>query len=54
MSVLNVFRIVPQDGGTTGAVVKRIMEQEEALCNVLSADRKTIHLIPIWQDTDVL
>ena len=34
--------------------MKRILEQEEALRSVLSADRKTIHLIPIWQDMDVL
>ena len=34
--------------------MKRILEQEEALHSVLSADRKTIHLIPTWQDTDVL
>ena len=26
----------------------------KALRSVLSSDRKTIHLIPTWQDTDVL
>ena len=35
-------------------MVSRILEQEEAICVVLSADRKTTHLVPTWQDLDVL
>ncbi len=35
-------------------MVKRILEQEEAIRFVLGADRKTSHLIPTWQDVDVL
>ena len=35
-------------------MVSRILEQEEAICVVLSADRKTTHLVPKWQDVDVL
>ena len=34
--------------------MKRILEQEQAIRSVLSADRKTTHLIPTWQDIDVL
>ena len=35
-------------------MVRRILEQEEAIRIVLSADRKTSHLILTWQDVDVL
>ena len=35
-------------------MISRILEQEEAIRNVLSADRKTSHLVPTWQDIDVL
>ena len=35
-------------------MVSRILEQEEAIRVVLSADRKTTHLVPTWQDVDVL
>lgn len=31
-----------------------MLEQEKALSQVLKADRKTKHLVPTWQDTDVL
>ncbi len=34
--------------------MKRILEQEQAIRSVLSADRKTTHLIPTWQDVEVL
>ena len=34
-------------------MVARIIEQEAALRLVLSADRKTTHLLPTWQDIDV-
>ena len=35
-------------------MISRILEQEEAICAVLSADRKTTHLVPTWQDIDVM
>ena len=35
-------------------MVERILEQEEAIRVTLSADRKTSHLVPTWQDIDVL
>ena len=35
-------------------MVSRILEQEEAIQVVLSFDRKACHLIPSWQDIDVL
>ena len=34
-------------------MIHRILEQENAIRQVLGADRKTTHLIPTWQDTDV-
>lgn len=35
-------------------MVDRILEQEAAIQQVLSGDRKCSHLIPTWQDVDVL
>ena len=35
-------------------MVARILEQEKAIRKVLSDDRKTSHLVPTWQDIDVL
>lgn len=35
-------------------MVSRILEQEESIRTVLGADRKTSHLVPTWQDLDVL
>jgi len=35
-------------------LVARLLEQEAALRQVLSADRKTAHLVPTWQDLEVL
>lgn len=35
-------------------MIERVLEQQRALSQVLSADRKTRHLVPQWQDTDVL
>ena len=34
--------------------MKRLLEQEEAVRVALSTDRKTTHLLPTWQDIDVL
>lgn len=35
-------------------MIQRVLEQSRALCQVLSEDRKTRHLVLNWQDTDVL
>lgn len=35
-------------------MIERVLEQSKALCQVLSEDRKTRHLVPTWQDADVL
>ena len=35
-------------------MVHRILEQEEAIRIVFGADRKTSHLVPTWQDIEVL
>ena len=40
--------------GSMAKMVSRILEQEEALRIVLSADRKTTHLLLTWQDTEIL
>ena len=40
--------------GSMAKMVSRILEQVEALCIVLSADRKTTHLLLTWQDTEIL
>ena len=37
-----------------GSMVTRLLEQEEAVRVVLSSDRKISHLIPTWQDIQVL
>ena len=35
-------------------MIERILEQETAIRQLLGADRRTSHLIPSWQDIDVL
>ncbi len=35
-------------------MIQRILEQEKAIAQVLAADRSTRHLVPTWQDIDVL
>ena len=35
-------------------MIGRFLEQEKALRQVLSNDRKTAHLVPTWQDIEVL
>lgn len=35
-------------------MVKRVLEQESAIRLVLGADRKVCHLVPTWQDIEVL
>ncbi|KAJ8333618.1 hypothetical protein SKAU_G00416260 [Synaphobranchus kaupii] len=35
-------------------MIERVLEQQRAISQVLSTDRKARHLIATWQDTDVL
>lgn len=44
----------PTRWGSSHKMVSRIIEQESAIRAVLSADRKCSHLIPRWQDIEVL
>ena len=44
----------PTRWGSMAKMVTRILEQENAIRTVLSADRKASHLIPTWQDIQVL
>lgn len=44
----------PTRWGSRHAMIARILEQEKAISKVLSADRKTRHLAPSWQDIEVL
>ena len=40
--------------GSSYEMVERMIEQMEAVRIVLASDRQTSHLIPLWQDCDVL
>lgn len=40
--------------GSRQMMISRILEQQKALTQVLSEDKKARHLIPTWQDIDVL
>ena len=44
----------PTRWGSMAKMVARILEQENAIRAVLSADRKASHLLPTWQDFQVL
>ncbi|XP_016340495.1 zinc finger BED domain-containing protein 1-like [Sinocyclocheilus anshuiensis] len=44
----------PTRWGSRHAMIARVLEQEKAIAKVLSADKKTRHLAPSWQDIDVL
>ncbi len=44
----------PTRWGSRQMMIQRVLEQEKAISQVLKADRKTKHLVPTWQDTDVL
>ncbi|XP_063761540.1 E3 SUMO-protein ligase ZBED1-like isoform X1 [Eleginops maclovinus] len=44
----------PTRWGSGQKMIGRVLEQSKALCQVLSEDRKTRHLVLTWQDTDVL
>ena len=40
--------------GSLQKMISRVLEQEKALHQVLSIDKKTAHLVPTWQDLEVL
>ncbi|XP_058248423.1 E3 SUMO-protein ligase ZBED1-like isoform X2 [Hemibagrus wyckioides] len=44
----------PTRWGSRQAMIERVIEQEKAIAHVLSSDKKSRHLIPTWQDMDVL
>ena len=43
-----------RDGFCKSSHISRVLEQEKALCQVLSVHRKTAHLVPTWQDLEML
>lgn len=44
----------PTRWGSRQKMIERVLEQQRALSDVLSAERKSRHLVPTWQDLDVL
>ncbi|KAJ4918319.1 hypothetical protein JOQ06_022404, partial [Pogonophryne albipinna] len=44
----------PTRWGSRQKMIGRVLEQRKALSQVLSEDRKTRHLVPSWQDIEVL
>lgn len=44
----------PTRWGSRQAMVQRVLEQLPAISHVLSSDRKARHLVPTWQDVEVL
>jgi len=44
----------PTRWGSRQQMIERVLEQQKALSQILVADRKTRHLVPQWQNTDVL
>lgn len=44
----------PTRWGSRQKMIERVLEQQRALSDVLSADRKSRHLVPTWQDLDIL
>ncbi|XP_028980083.1 zinc finger BED domain-containing protein 1-like [Esox lucius] len=44
----------PTRWGSRQKMVARMIEQHKAISQVLSADKKTRHLVPTWQDIEVL
>ncbi|XP_062312234.1 E3 SUMO-protein ligase ZBED1-like [Osmerus eperlanus] len=44
----------PTRWGSRQLMIQRVLEQEKALSQVLKVNRKTRHLVPTWQDRDVL
>ncbi|KAJ8358655.1 hypothetical protein SKAU_G00151800 [Synaphobranchus kaupii] len=44
----------PTRWGSRLNMIERILDQEKAISQVLKADKKTRHLVPSWQEIDVL
>ncbi|XP_076841981.1 E3 SUMO-protein ligase ZBED1-like [Brachyhypopomus gauderio] len=44
----------PTRWGSRQKMIQRFLEQEKAVVRVLGSDKKTRHLVPTWQDLDVL
>lgn len=44
----------PTRWGSRQKMMERVLEQRWAISDVLSAERKTRHLVPSWQDLDVI
>nr|XP_054592253.1 E3 SUMO-protein ligase ZBED1-like [Nothobranchius furzeri] len=44
----------PTRWGSRQKMIERFLEQEKAITRVLGADKKTRHLVPTWQDLEVL
>lgn len=44
----------PKRWGSKLAIIERVLDQEKAISQVLKADKKTRHLVPSWQDLDVM
>ncbi|KAJ8342807.1 hypothetical protein SKAU_G00327350 [Synaphobranchus kaupii] len=44
----------PTRWGSKEMMIARVLEQTKAISQVLSGDRNARHLVPTWQDTDVL
>ncbi|KAI2662030.1 E3 SUMO-protein ligase ZBED1 [Labeo rohita] len=44
----------PTRWGSRVKMMERVLEQEKAITQVLAADQKSRHLLPTWQDIDVL
>ncbi len=40
--------------GSRQQMIERFLEQEAAITKALSADKKSMHLVPTWQDIEVL
>lgn len=39
--------------GSQQKMMERVLEQEASIRAVLSGDRKSVHLVPTWQDIDI-
>ncbi|MBN3296944.1 ZBED1 protein, partial [Amia calva] len=44
----------PTRWGSRQKMIQRVLEQQRAISDILLADRKSRHLVPSWQDLDVL
>ncbi|XP_026028480.1 zinc finger BED domain-containing protein 1-like [Astatotilapia calliptera] len=44
----------PTRWGSRQKMIERVLEQQRAISDVISADKKSRHLIPTWQDLEVL